>query len=165
MWQVNEKNGNIDCAPDFNILYRFAFMAIFLLFNTMMLFPLQQFVLSNSIFENTSITQLQIVHGLLVSLNILIAMKLNRRDGFEYLGQINMLALLIILLILPLIVINKYSGSYFSSFNSFYLGAVGVFTMQEYIRRMKFIDFLRIYPTVIFVNSISMIALMIYLIF
>lgn len=159
------KNGNIDCTPDFNIPYRFAFMAIFLLFNTMMLFPLQQFVLSKSMFDNISIQQLQTAHALLVSLNIFIGIQLNKRDGFEYLGQINMLALLVILLTLPLIVINKYAGSHFSSFNNFYLGAVAVFTVQEYFRRMKFIDFLRIYPTIILVNSISMLALMLYLIF
>ena len=159
------KNGNIDCTPDFNIPYRFAFITIFLLFNTMMLFPLQQFVLSKSIFDNISIQQLQTAHALLVSLNIFIAIQLNKRDGFEYLGQINMLALLVILLTIPLIVTNKYFGSHFSSFNNFYLGAVAVFTVQEYFRRMKFIDFLRMYPTIILVNSISMTAWMLYLIF
>lgn len=159
------KNGNVDCTPAFNITYRFTFMAIFLLFNTMMLFPMQQFVISKSIFANNNVQQLQIVHGLLVSLNIFIAAQLSRKEGFEYLGQINMLALLVTLLTVPLILINKYVGSKFSFFNNFYLGAVAVFTMQEYIRRMKFIDFIRTYPTIILINMVSITAFMLYLIF
>jgi predicted DCC family thiol-disulfide oxidoreductase YuxK len=159
------KNGNIDCTPSFNIPYRFAFILIFLFFDSMILFPLHQFIISKSIFASTGILQLQAAHAILVLLNIFIASLLNTREGFEYLGQINMLALVVILLTIPLIAINKYSGSHFSSFNNFYLGAVAVFTVQEYMRRMRFIDFIKKYPTIILINIFSMTGFIIYLIF
>jgi len=158
------KNEIFDCTPSFNTQYRFLFMAIFLMFNTIMLFPLREFVLTKSIFASSAIAQLQAAHALLVFVNISIAAQLNKREGFEYLGQINMLALLVILLTIPLIIVNRYASSNFSSLNNFYLGAVATFTVQEYVRRMKFIDFFKTHPAIILVNVISMISFVCYLI-
>jgi hypothetical protein len=161
---TKRKNGVVDCTPTFNIPYRLTFLFIFLFFNTVMLFPLQQYTLSHSVFENTNIQQIQTAHIFLVLLNIFIATQLNKKDGLEYLGQINMLALLVILLNIPAILINKSTGSHYTSFNNFYLGAVCLFTIQEYVRRMNFINFLKRYPLIILINAVSMIALMLYFI-
>ena len=156
--------GNFDCTPEFNIPYRFAFMAVFLLVNTLMLFPLQQYVLKESIFNARSIQQLQLAHAILIMLNIFIAVSLNKYRGIEYLGQVNMLAVEIILLTIPLIVINKYTALHNGFLNSFYLGAISVFAIQEYARRMRFINFIKEYPLIIFTNSISVVVFIIYLI-
>jgi predicted DCC family thiol-disulfide oxidoreductase YuxK len=156
--------GYFDCPPDFNIRYRFTFMAIFLAVNTSLLFLLQQYVLAASIFSSTGTLQLQLAHASLVFINILIASQLNKKDGFEYLGQINMLALIVMLLTVPLILLNRYATVHNSQLNSFYLGIITLFAVQEYTRRMKFIGFVQSHPGIIFANVISAAAFTIYLI-
>jgi len=48
--------------------------------------------------------------------------------------------------------------------NSFYLGTVSLFAVQEYNRRMKFINLFQNHPAIIFVNIASA-AFIIFLIF
>src|SRR5690606_7533287 len=71
------KEGGFDCAPEFNVRYRFAFMLLFLLFNTIMLFPIHNYALGNS-FIHTSSINLQIAHFAIVIMNITIAFTLRK---------------------------------------------------------------------------------------
>jgi hypothetical protein len=157
--------GNFDCTPDFNTPYRFAFIAILLIIGTYLLFPLQQYILAASIFKTTGILQLQRAHAALVLLNILIASQLNKKNGFDYLGQIGMLSLILMLLTVPLILLNKYAALNNSQLNSIYLGTLTFFAVQEYIRRMKFINLFKNYPAIVFIHTACAAALIIYLIF
>ncbi len=158
-----KKETGFDCSPDFNIRYRFLFMAVFLVFNTLMLFPLQQYVLGKSIFHS-NIISLQIAHALFVAVNVSIGLLLKRRDTFEYLGQINMIALMAILLCTPLIVINRYVVLRDGLFNSYYLGMVTLFVIHEYLRRMKYLSFNKKYKKIILVNFTCLTAFITYLI-
>ncbi|MBL0355805.1 MAG: DUF393 domain-containing protein [Chitinophagaceae bacterium] len=159
---AKKTKGHFDGAPDFNLRYRLAFLVIFLAFNTMMLFPLHQYVLQGSIF-NRSIGELQFAHLLLVFINIIIAFRLNKKDGFSYLGQVNMLALTTILLCVPLILINRYAGLSNASFNSFYLGLIAFFSVHEYIRRFRYIGFYKEQAAIILLNAVCVSVFFIYL--
>jgi len=158
-----KRAGNFDCTPHFNIPYRLLFIFVFLSFNTVMLFPLHQFVISNSLFGSTGLLQLQTAHACLVVINIVIALLLKKQAGLEYLGQINMLALLAILLMLPLIAINKYTGLGNAGFNSFYLGALGLFLVAEYARRIKNIELHKTHRSIIAINIICLACFITYL--
>ncbi|MEO5890722.1 MAG: hypothetical protein ABIQ31_10740, partial [Ferruginibacter sp.] len=157
--------GNFDCTPDFNVRYRISFLAIFLVFNTLMLFPFQQYLLSNSLFKTTSIQQLQWIHLTIVSLNIGMAARLGKKAGIEYLGQVNMLALTGILLTVPLVIINKYLHLGNIGINSFYLGVLAVLIIREYRRRMTFAHIISTYRWIVIANILSITAFLLYLIF
>lgn len=158
------KPGNFDCTPDFNIKYRISFMLLFLILNTIMLLPLYHYVLIESLFKGIAIEKLQVAHFLLVSINITIAIALGVRKGIEYLGQINMLALLTILFFIPLILINKFMQSGSAAINNFFIGFVFFFILQEHIRRMKFIGFIKKHRGVIAVNIVSVFSFLVCLI-
>jgi len=160
----NNKAGSFDCTPDFNTRYRITFLAVFLLVNTFLLFPLHEYVLRNSIFQQTTVYQLQAAHAAIVLLNVLIALRLGFKEGIEYLGQINMLALMILLLTIPLIAINKYTSFSQITANSFALGILTFFALQEYKRRMNFIGFQKKNPGVILLNIVAILVFFIYLI-
>jgi predicted DCC family thiol-disulfide oxidoreductase YuxK len=153
-----------DCTPDFNSKYRMAFMLFFLLFNTAMIFPVHKYVIQNSFLANAAFIQLQIAHFLLVTVNILLAFFIGGRRGIEYIGQVNMLALTVILLLLPLVLINKYSAVATSFFNNEYLAALLFFIAGEYIRRIRFAGILPEKKWVVSVNVFSVLVFLIYLI-
>lgn len=155
--------GNFDCTPDYNIRYRIIFMMLFLIFNTLMLFPFQHYLLNASLFKTSSVWQLQSAHTVLVALNISIAFKLGKKDGIEYLGQANMLALMTLLLGFPLIIINKYFHLDNIAFNNVFLCMVAIFIMLEYTRRMKFVYIIPRYPLVVIINGISIALFLLYL--
>lgn len=159
---AQKKEEGFDCSPDFNTRYRFAFLATFLFFNTWMLFPLQDHVLNNSIF-NSNIIKLQVVHTLFVCINISIGSRLKKREGYEYLGQINMVALLAMLFCVPLIFINKLFALPNGMFNSFYLGMLAFFVVHEYLRRMKYIGFHQRYKKILLVNISSLVVFITYM--
>lgn len=158
-----KKNG-FDCTPDFNVKYRFIFLFVFLLFNTWMLFPLQEYVLDKSVF-NSNIIKLQLVHFIFVFINISIGISLKRQYGYEYLGQINMTALMAMLLCTPLILINKWFALPNGLFNSFYFGMLALFVLYEYIRRMKYLEFGQKFKWILGVNIISLVAFIAYMMF
>ncbi len=159
------KPGSFDCAPDFNLRYRSAFIGVIIIVNTLLLFPLHRYVLPYSLFNETDISGLQAANLATVLINILIALKLGKQAGIEYLRQINMIALLILVLTIPLITLNKYTGLPHLNFNNIYLGLLAVFAVKEYIRRMEFINFLKEHSRVILVSIISIAAATFYLIF
>lgn len=158
------KKKGFDCTPDFNVKYRFIFLFVFLLFNTWMLFPLQEYVLDKSVF-NSNIIKLQLVHFIFVFINISIGISLKKRDGFEYLGQINMIALMAMLLCIPLILINKWVAFPNGLFNSFYFGMLALFVLHEYVRRMKYLEFDRKFKWILGVNISSLVLFITYMMF
>ena len=153
--------GNFDCKPDFNYKYRFLFMAAGLLLNSLLLLPVHANIFENSGFHNTSSVQLQLAHFALVLTNILLAFTLPRNLAFEFLGQVNMLALLVNLMLVPVILLNKFAISAIW-FNNLLFILITLFIVKEYIRRMKYagIIFNRI---IVPVNVASIILFLIYL--
>jgi predicted DCC family thiol-disulfide oxidoreductase YuxK len=129
--------GKFDCAPEFNTFYRLVFMILFFAFNTIMLIPIQNYVLASVSFYHLSAAQLQYAHLALVGVNCMLALFLNQRMSIEYLGQVNMLALVTILLIVPLIFVNTIFNTG-ELFNVVYLGALFLFVVKEYFRRMHY---------------------------
>ena len=158
------KKDGFDCTPDFNVRYRLLFLFVFLLFNSWMLFHLQEYVLDKSVF-NSNIVKLQAVHFIFVFINISIGFSLHKRDGLEYLGQINMIALMAMLLCIPVILVNKMIVLQDGLFNSFYFGMLAVFVLHEYVRRMKYIGFNRRYKWILAVNISSLVVFIGYLMF
>jgi hypothetical protein len=131
--------GTIDCTPDFNVFYRVFFMAIFLTFNTMMLFPIHYGLLLKVPGYKLSVSQFQLLHTALVACNCLLAVIMGKHKAIDYLGQINMLALLTILLLVPLLLLNGIMepGKWV---NIIYLSLLGLFIVKEYMRRMHYAD-------------------------
>lgn len=154
--------GTIDCAPDFSLFYRILFMAIFLVFNTLMLFPIHNSILAPSIIYNRSVDQLQISHLALVGINLLLASTREKHKAIEYLGQVNMLALITTLLMIPLIVLNKWIGS-INAITVAYLALVTLFIVLEYFRRMRFANMLVKSKMIVAVNLLSLGVFLIYL--
>jgi len=153
--------GSIDCTPDMNYFYRLLFMGFFLLFNTVMLFPLHSQVFVDLSFYHVTIGELLTMHFSLVTINCLLSLSLTREKGFEYLGQVNMLALTVILLLIPLLVINKFSIPKW--LNVVYLICTASFIFKEYIRRMDFAGVLINNKWLVSINLLSITSFILFL--
>lgn len=124
--------GNIDCSPDTNFYYRFIFMAFSLLLNTLMLYPLHHNLFSRLSYYHPGIYELQAAHFVLVTANCTLAFSFAKSKAYEYLGQVNMLALTVILLLIPLLLLHYL---FFAEwFDRFYLVITAVFIFKEYAR-------------------------------
>jgi predicted DCC family thiol-disulfide oxidoreductase YuxK len=145
-----------DCAPDFNTKYRTFFMLLCLVINTLLIFPLQQYIASNGLFAGLTAAKLLAAHTALVFFNIALFALMPRNDRFEYLGQVNMLATLFFLLCIPLMLVNKYLGINEAIVNTVYLGILGGLIGREYIRRMKYAGTWYRYRWVIVADAIGM---------
>jgi hypothetical protein len=144
-------NGVFDCSPYFSFRYRVLFMLVFFIFNTLMLIPLHEQFFSKLSFYHLSLAQLQLAHlGLVVS-NCMIAAFLGSKNAVEYLGQVNMLALISILWLLPLMMWHQFfvPGD---NFSVAYLGVLTAFIVKEYFRRMKYANVFAKHKPVIFIN-------------
>ncbi len=155
---------NYDCSPDFNSRYRICFLAVFFLFNTAMLFPLYQTIFSHSFIGHSSYLQLQAAHLLLVASNICCTLVLKNKIAIEFLGQVNMLALLSILMLIPLHLVNKYFLPLQNVYINLYLFLLSIFILQQYIKRMKYAGIIGRHNWVPAVNLLSLLAFIIYLI-
>jgi hypothetical protein len=155
---------NFNCTPQFNAKYRLFFAFLFLIFNTVMLFPLYKNVIVHSVFNHTSILQLQMAHLALVALNIGIAILLTKKEGIEFIGQINMLATISILLFVPLLLLNKYQIIQSKSVNNVYMLLLFFFILKEYLRRMSFAEIVAKHKWITWINGISIILFLLYLI-
>jgi len=147
----------IDCTPTFNIFYRLLFMLVFLVLNTWMIYPLHR-LLQHIPFYTLSSTQLLALHFIIVGINCTIACCLPKQTAFEYLGQVNMLALIAVLLTLPLIITNSYVNTG-AVVNYTYLTLLFVVILKEYFRRMHFADILQRYRLIVFINLCCLLAL------
>jgi predicted DCC family thiol-disulfide oxidoreductase YuxK len=133
--------GSIDCAPDMNYFYRILFMVISLIFNTLMLFPLNTIVLDKLSYFNHTAYDLQIAHCGLVLINCLLTLSFQKDKAFEYIGQVNMLALIAILLLIPLMFICQFPISEWLVTS--YLILTSVIILKEYLRRMEYAGVLK----------------------
>src|SRR5688572_4275219 len=82
--------GTIDCAPDLNYKYRYLFLFIGLLFNSLMLFPVYDHILKEIPGFTLSLIEIQIAHFLLVGMNAILSLFFKKQRRVEYLGQVNM---------------------------------------------------------------------------
>jgi len=153
--------GSIDCTPDINYRYRIMFLLVSLIFNTLMLYPLHVFVFSKLSFYHLEYSELQAAHFTFVIINCSLAFIFEKSKSFEYLGQVNMLAVSVILLMIPLIFINLlFPVEWFSSI---YLIGTAAFVFKEYIRRMEFAGVIPTYKWVISLNLLCMTGFILFL--
>ncbi|HEX6848746.1 MAG TPA: DCC1-like thiol-disulfide oxidoreductase family protein [Chitinophagaceae bacterium] len=153
--------GSIDCSPDINYLYRFIFMAVCLAFNTLMLYPLQDNLFSKLSYYHLNFYELQAAHFAFVIINCMLACRFSKTKGYEYLGQVNMLALLVILLLTPLIIVRIFFHSELLS--TVWLILTAAFIFKEYLRRMEFAGVLLNHQWIVSVNLLSLTGFILYL--
>lgn len=147
--------GAIDCTPDFNIFYRVLFMGIFLVFNTLMIFPIHAHILETTNLFHISLFEFHMAHIAIVCINCSLAALLTKREAIEYLGQVNMIALITVLLLIPLILLNKYLLES-TALNFVYLFLLTIFIVKEYFRRMDFAGITRTQENIVSINLSSM---------
>ena len=153
--------GNIDCSPDNNYLYRFIFMAVCLFFNTLMLYPFQNNLFGKLSYYNPDFYQLQAAHFGFVIINCTLAFSFTKAKGYEYLGQVNMLALSVILLLTPLMIMHYF---FFSEwFSTAWLVIVSVIIFKEYARRMQYAGVLSKNKWVLSMNLLSLTGFILFL--
>jgi len=143
--------GHFDCSPGFNRFYRILFMVIFFLFNSVMLFPLHNNLFSQLSFYHLSFDQLQKAHLIFVATNCLVAVSLKQRRAIDYLGQVNMLALITILLLIPLMITRSLNAD-IEWLIIFYFIFLTVLIIKEYFRRMKYANILSKHKGIIVIN-------------
>lgn len=154
-------HGKIDCAPDNNYRYRFLFMAICLAFTTAMLYPLQYNLFNKLSYYHLDIGQLQMAHFAFVIINCTLALAFSKVNGYNYIGQVNMLALSVILLLLPLAILNNFLYSEFVS--TAWLILTALFIFREYIRRMEYAGVLLSNHWVVSMNLLSLTGFILFL--
>ena len=153
--------GKIDCAPDINYFYRFMFMAICLLLNTAMLYPLHYNLFSKLSFYHLDLNKLQAAHFVFVIINCTLAFTFSKAKGYDYIGQVNMLALSVILLLMPLAIINQF---FFSElFSTIWLIATATIIFKEYIRRMEYAGVLSCRKWVVSINLLALTGFILFL--
>ena len=153
--------GNIDCSPDNNYFYRFIFMAVCLVFNTLMLYPFQNNLFNKLSYYHLDIYELQAAHVAFVVINCTLAFSFSKAKGYEYLGQVNMLALVVILLLTPSMMIQLFFDAEWLATAWFILTAVFIF--KEYLRRMEYAGVLLNNRWVVSMNLLSLTGFILFL--
>lgn len=151
-----------NCSPDFNVSYRILLLIIGFIFNTLMLYPYEKSIFNNSFIAESTIEKLQTTHLLFVAFNVLCALCIKIKPALEYLGQVNMLALICILLLLPLHILNSFVFVTPLLTNA-YLLVLSIFMLFNYYRRMTYADVIPGYPFIVVINLVSVIAFITYL--
>ena len=153
--------GSFDCSPAFNSFYRMVFLCLFLVFNSVMLFPLHEHVFSRLSYYHLSYEQLQGGHLVFVGVNCVLALFLNKRMAIEYLGQVNMLALVTILFLTLLLFVTAVL-----QVNEWvillYLFLLTIFIIKEYFRRMQYAGIVTFHK---FITAINIICLLLFLVY
>lgn len=150
--------GDYDCSPVFNLPYRLLFLFTFLLFNTLMLFPLQE-VLHTLPYYHRSLTELQGAHFALVICNCAAAFTIRGTTKWEYLGQVNMLATITILLLLPLLLLAAWWGA---GVTALYLVLLMILVFREYLRRMEYAG---LFQTKRWIAALNLSAISLYMLY
>ena len=101
-----------------------------------MLWPLHISLFSHLSIYHLTFIQLQLAHLSFVVINCIIASFLRNRQSIEYLGQVNMLALIAILLLIPVMIVNNliaYKSIYRCGLPVFFDGLYyqGIFQANE----------------------------------
>jgi hypothetical protein len=122
-----------------------------------MLYPLHQHLLSQMPLYSLSANRLLLLHFILVTINCILATLLPKHAAVEYLGQVNMLALITILLLIPLLITNSiiHTGSLVIYM---YLGLLALVVIKEYFRRMDYANILYRYRLIVFINLLCLIG-------
>jgi len=154
-------SGVFDCSPYFSFQYRILFMIVFLVFNSLMLIPLHQNLFSRLSFYHLNMAQLQFAHVSLVAVNVSISGLLHPKKAIEYLGQVNMLALISILLLLPLMFITRFPGVA-EWFVIGWLSILTAFVVKEYFRRMKYANVFTNHKPIIVTNLFCLASFLLY---
>lgn len=156
--------GSIDCTPDLNYRYRFLFLLVSMLFTTLMLAALHGNVLQHLSFYHLTSTEVQVAHFTLIGINCVLSMGFKPARGMEYLGQVNMLAVLAILLLSPLLILAKLillpewiTGTWFM--------LVMIVVFREYLRRMQYAGILASHSWTAGINLTCMVGFVFYLFF
>jgi predicted DCC family thiol-disulfide oxidoreductase YuxK len=155
-------NAGFDCSPGFNTRYRLLFMFLFLSFNSAMLMPLHRDLLAQLSFYHLSFGQLQLAHLAFVFLNCTISIFLGPRKAIEYLGQVNMLALLTILFLTAGLIVSQIMPLPQWTIVS-YLCLLTPLVIREYFRRMNYAGVLPSYKVIIALNLGCLIVFLGYL--
>ena len=152
---------NIDCSPDYNYLYRFIFMAVCLGFNTLMLYPFHNNLFSKLSYYHLDLYELQAAHFAFVIINCTLAFSFQKPKRYEYLGQVNMLALSVILLLIPLMIFQFVFDSEWLATTGLILTAIFIF--KEYIRRMEYAGVLSNNKWIVSMNLLSLTCFILFL--
>lgn len=155
--------GGFDCAPDFNHFYRILFLCFGFLFNTAMLGVVQHSFMKNSVFNNTSLAEVQVAHLALVACNLLCAATLHKKPALEYLGQVNMLALLTILLLMPWCILYQFIQADMSIWSNSWMVLLFAFIIKEYHRRMRYAGVFPEKKLIVYFNYAAVICFILYL--
>jgi predicted DCC family thiol-disulfide oxidoreductase YuxK len=151
----------IDCSPDYNYLYRFIFMAVCLVFNTLMLYPIHNNLFSKLSYYHLELYELQAAHFAFVIINCTLAFSFPKTKGYEYLGQVNMLALSVILLLTPLMIFQFIFDSEWLVTS--WLIFTALFIFKEYLRRMEYAGVLSNNKWIISMNLLSLTGFILFL--
>jgi predicted DCC family thiol-disulfide oxidoreductase YuxK len=153
--------GTFDCSPVFNIFYRVIFLVLFLLFNSLMLFPLHAHLFQQLSFYHLKDSELETGHLIFVGVNCIIATFLNRRMAIEYLGQVNILAIISILLSSCLMLFTFFLPAPVWIILVF-LAGITLIIIKEYFRRMKYAGIFETYRPVVWINIACLIIFLAY---
>lgn len=153
--------GVIDCSPDTNYFYRLVFLAICLAFNTLMLWPVQHNLFARLSYYSLGLQELQTAHLAFVLINCALAFTFSKEKGFEYIGQVNMLALTAILLMLPLMMLHEFF--FVELFSTGWLIVTSAFIFKEYARRMAYAGVLPEHDWIVSMNLLSLTGFLLYL--
>ena len=151
----------IDCSPDYNYFYRFIFMAVCLTFNTVMLYPFQNNLFSKLSCYHLHFYELQAAHFAFVIINCTLAFSFPKAKGYDYLGQVNMLALSVILLLTPLMIIQFVFNS--ELLMTSWLILTAAFIFKEYLRRMEYAGVLLNNKWIVSMNLLSLTGFILFL--
>ena len=152
---------SIDCSPDQNYLYRFIFMAVCLVFNTLMLYFFRNNVLGKLPYYHLDLYELQAAHFAFVIINCTLASSFSKSKRYDYLGQVNMLALTVILLLMPLMVVQVIFDSEWLA--TTWLTLTAAFILKEYIRRMEYAGVLSNNKWIVSMNLLSVNGFLLFL--
>jgi hypothetical protein len=155
--------GAIDCAPSYNYFYRLLFLCVFLVFNSLMLYPVHKQLLSHIPGYNKDFGEVQGAHFSLVAINCLLACGLPVKKAFEYIGQVNMLAVLTIAFLLMFIPVVSYLHLFGVAIQG-YLLLLTIFILKEYLRRMDYAGVIQHNRWIAALNLSSIALLVLYII-
>jgi hypothetical protein len=154
--------GQFDCSPSFSGFHRWVFMCCFLVINSIMLNFIHDHVLENLSLYRRSQAELQLAHFSLIFINLLLAASIGGRKAIEYLGQVNMLALITVLMMIPLLVLSSFIRDYETVIFG-YLGLVSLVVISEYFRRMDYAGIAGNHTPLIVINLLSLAGFIAYI--
>jgi len=118
-------------------------------------------VLTHLSFYHLNFAQLQTAHLTFVAANCLVATLLTREQAIEFLGQINMLAVITTLLLMPAVVAGGLVAA-MQPIIILYLVILTAFITREYFRRMNYANMVFKHRRIIIFNLFCLVAFLAY---